>query len=872
MEKIRIRGARVNNLKNVDLDLPIKKLTCFVGPSGSGKTSIAFHTLLTESKRRFINSFPSSMKFFIERPTAVEVDEIFPVLPVFGLPQINPIAGSRATVADVVRLTDNIQNLFYNFSNEYCPEHKLKLTVESLEDQFSKILKNEEDQIVHLLVTKLEFQNLSESQIQPIRSYYSKNKTMHEYSESDELVEVFRFKSNKLNIINEKFAELRNLKNLKTANIYLEKSKKLKKIEIKYNRTCPKCGHKAETQRMMSMFSPYTALGACLTCKGYGANLIYDEEKIINPELSVNENGIRILKTNSHAENLSELKKILSKKKISLNVPIKNLGKDFIKLAYEGHGNYYGINDLIEYLEKRKYKPQNRIFLRNIQKEEFCTDCNGSRLNQNLKTYYIEDDELFNMYDLSNLSIAEIKSKLTKLKPSGKHFQNILKDAIDKLNIATDLGLNHLNISRKAKSLSAGEYQRLLLIKYLSFKGTDSLFVLDEPSLGLSQFEQKKLILSLKEIVNQGNTVILIDHADLIQKSADYIVEMGPQSGVNGGEVIFEGESEKYFKTLNIKSKIKFPEKKNPILHWEKLEINQPEIFGKKYSNFTIPKGELTWVRGNSGSGKSAVIVKTVAQYLYKKLFNEDLVDDVGNLKSIKGKLDFNDVIVVDSNLNRFTSRSSVGSLTELAPALRKHFLKLPISKEMNLKEGHLSSNSDLGMCPVCEGKGVTVIEMQYLEDVILKCEECNGLKMKSIYANISDGYMTVAEAYTKPLNEVLPRINLTPKFRQVWEYLKILNLDYLSLDRAVNSLSGGEKQRIFLLSKMLGELKNSLIVFENLSFGLSAADLARLMTMLQSLVSTGNTILIIDSDPLLEKFCDFQIIFDENKITTKIT
>src|SRR5690606_18883388 len=222
---------------------------------------------------------------------------------------------------------------------------------------------------------------------------------------------------------------------------------------------------------------------------------------------------------------------------------------------------------------------------------------------------------------------------------------------------------------------------------------------------------------------------------------------------------------------------------------------------------------------------------------LHKNIYGNLLEDDEFFVGSVKSKMKFKDVIVISSDLNRFTSRSSVGTVTELASPVRKHFLKLPVSKSMNLKEGHLSPNSELGMCPRCEGAGHLTIEMQYLEDIVLECEECKGLKIKPLYANISDGKMTVAEAYSLPLGQVLERIELTPKFRRVWEYLKILNLDYLSLDRSLNSLSGGEKQRIYLLSKLLKNIHDSLLIFENISFGLSEKDLKQLGTFLRELV-----------------------------------
>ena len=275
----------------------------------------------------------------------------------------------------------------------------------------------------------------------------------------------------------------------------------------------------------------------------------------------------------------------------------------------------------------------------------------------------------------------------------------------------------------------------------------------------------------------------------------------------------------------------------------------------------------MTWVTGASGTGKTANVIKIMANTLHKKLTGEWLEEEEFSVKNVKCPTQFDDVIVIASDLNRFTSRSSVGTITELATVIRKHFLKLPVAKSMNLKEGHLSSNSELGMCPRCEGRGSIVIEMQYLEDIVLECEDCKGLKIKPLYANISDGKMTVAEAYNLPLSQVLERIELTPKFRRVWDYLKILNLDYLSLDRALNSLSGGEKQRIFLLSKLLKNIQNSLLIFENISFGLSERELKLLGTFLEDLIQLKNTIVIIDSSSHFNNLATSKLTFDTKSI-----
>lgn len=867
VDSIEIRGARVHNLKNVDLNIPLRKLICFAGPSGSGKTSLAFHTLLTESKRRFVNSFPNSMKFFTERPAAVDVDQIFPVLPVFGLPQINPVMGSRTVVSDVMRLTDSLQNLWFSFAKELCPTHEIELEVKSIGEQLKAQAPKNTEGVFTILLTPSEFQRVNGENYLPPRSFSQKRKTIEFFTPEDELWELMRFKWDNLSNVEKKWKELK--LDQYRINFYLWGTdfKKPQQLHFHFGKSCPKCDFDSIPAPSVSAFSPYSALGACPNCNGYGANLIYDEKKVVDRDLTIQEGGLKLLNYAPFQDAYEELLKLLKKKKIPLDTPIKKLPKEFFELLEEGQGQYPGYAELKKYLEGKKYKPSVRIYIRNLQKEVQCLVCHSSRLNKNIHHYKLNlRDKKWGLEEIMGLTVEEAYPLFCQTRAlASSHEKRLYSDICEKLKMAMEMGLNHLSLLRKAKTLSAGEYQRLLLIKYLSFKGTDSLFVLDEPSLGLAEKELEKLIEGLRQIIDQGNTVILIDHTEQIQKASDHLIVMGPGSGKKGGEIIYQGDPNAYFTKKDV---INWEKKKSRNNYPEYIEVKSPEIYGKQYPDFKVPLNEMTWVTGASGTGKTANLIKIMANSLYKKNYGEFLEDEEFFVKSVKSPAKFEDIIVIASDLNRFTSRSSVGTITELSSVIRKHFLKLPVAKSMNLKEGHLSSNSELGMCPRCEGRGSIVIEMQYLEDIILECEDCKGQKIKPLYANISDGKMTVAEAYNLPLSQVLERIDLTPKFRRVWDYLKILNLDYLSLDRALNSLSGGEKQRIFLLSKLLKNIQNSLLVFENISFGLSEKELQLLGMFLEDLIQLKNTIVIIDASSSFKHLAQWKLQFDTKEIS----
>ena len=865
---IEIRGARVHNLKNIDLDIPLRKLVCFAGPSGSGKTSLAFHTILTESKRRFVNSFPNSMKFFTDRPAAVDVDRIFPVLPVFGLPQINPVVGARTVVSDVMRLTDSLQNLFFSFAKELCPKHECELTVRSISSQFAEQLPRNDNGVYTVLLSLNEYQRVFGDSFFPPRSYSIIKKEMNEFNQEDEFWEIFRFKKESLVTVDKKWIDLKLDKFNLNYHVWGPGLKKPQPLRFHFEKTCAHCEFESIPAMSVSAFSPYSALGACPNCNGYGANLIYDDKKIINKELTIREGGLKLLNYGPFQDAYEELLKYLKKKKISIDIPIKKLPEDFFKVLNEGAGSYPGYTDLKKYLESKKYKPSVRIYIRKLQREEPCLICHSSRLNKNIHHFKLMlDGKNWGLKDVMSLTVHQAYPLFCKKESlSSSHEKRLFADICEKLNMAMEMGLNHLSLLRKAKTLSAGEYQRLLLIKYLSFKGTDSLFILDEPSVGLAKNELEKLLEGLRLIINQGNTVILIDHSEQLQKASDHLVVMGPGSGKAGGELIFEGSPKIFFKS---KENISWDVKKLVSKNQETIDVSGAQIFGKTYPDFKVPIHELTWVTGSSGTGKTACLIRVMANSIHQKIHGSVLDDDEFSVNSVEMPHKFEDIIVISSDLNRFTSRSSVGTITELAGSIRKHFLKTPIARSLNIKEGHLSPNSELGMCPRCEGKGILTIEMQYLEDIVLECEDCKGLKIKPIYANISDGKMTVAEAYHLPLSQVLEKIDLTPKFRRVWEYLKILNLDYLSLDRSLTSLSGGEKQRIYLLSRLLKNVQNSILIFENISFGLSEKELKLLGVFLLDITKLNNTVIVIDSSPCFKHLATWKMEFTNKEIKT---
>lgn len=845
MKKITIKGARVNNLKNIDLEIPINKITSFIGPSGSGKTSIAFHTLFSESKRRFLNSFPTYLKFFSDRPAPVDVDKIEPVLPVFGLPQINPISGTRSTASDIMQITSELQTVYSTFSKHYCPNHILELKEFNFDNFLEKEFKDvNESEVFYLFISKENFVDFFRNLPYPSRSIKSKRmKSISDFDESHEYWEIVRFKWKSVGKVHKKIENY--LKKPISLYLFRESEKKLKVLSFEKNRSCPKCDYSQNRTITPYYFSPYNALGACQECNGFGNRLIYDPEKYINMHDSINNGAIKMLDSNRFSHHKKHFLNYCKKNKISKSKPISELGADFFTELHVGSGDWVGINKFFRYLESKRYKAPVRIYIRGIQKEELCPVCEGARVNKSVHNFSLKKDKNFFYKDIWNNTINELLKKLKSIETTESFFEKKLDKMISTLELANSIGLGHLVINRKAKTLSSGEYQRLLLLKYLSYRGTGGLFIFDEPSLGLDDRECEKLLAGFNKLIDQKNTVVLIEHNSFLINNSDHIIEMGPGAGKFGGEVIFEGRKKLKKEKVEIK-----PLKVSKSKDW--IKVNTPKMYGKTFPSFKVPKNEFTLMTGPSGSGKTSAIVNNLAAEALRRIRKLDNSIKIGDFKSIEFEKDFSDVVVIDSNLNRYSSRSSVGSLTGLVSMIRRHYLKLKEANAMGIKDGHLSSNSVLGQCPECMGKGVKVVEMQFLEDVVLICEDCNGKKIKPIYADLSDGEKTYYESVSGPLNEVLERVDLTPKFKKIWEFMKLLNLDYLSLDRTIQSLSGGEKQRIYLLSKLSAKIENNLLVFENISFGLSSLEQKKLALFLQKL-SLKNTIIVIDQSEILK-------------------
>ncbi len=850
MSFIEIKNCNTNNLKNVSLKIPMGKISCFAGPSGSGKSSVVFHTLANESKRRFLNSLPSDVTFFDKIPQSAEVDSIEPVLPVWTLAQNNPIVGSRLNLMDQLELTTDIAKLFFDMETNKCLIHHedFENPIDALSLALSK--ESEDDnEIIHLMIEKGVYQE--NVMILPSRSM-NYEEEIHSFDEEDNFYEIIRVKKKGLKNLKKKIEEYSFIKEQKVSLlVYFSISKKQKFFTISNAKVCRSCEEdETRSARSLDELLPFNGVGACPKCKGYGTTLDYAESKLVKyPQYSIGEGAITVLSYSKFNYYESIFIRELKRRKISIDAPYEEVRDDVFPLLMDGVGEFPGVYTLLAYLEEKRYKRSVRIYLRGLQVERNCSECEGTRLSYSARSHIHLDSELA-LSDLFLMTADQAYAELSLI--SKKNFR--LKGILKKLQIAIELGLGNYPLNTKLKSLETNEYQKSLLARYFSYESSGSLFVLDEPSLGLDVKEQKVLVKYLKKLTPQ-NTVVIVDHAEELKKNSDVIFEMGPGAGHLGGELIYEGDYKKKRTKKAHKPDIDSGGKK------KFLKLSTIQFEDTVLKEFKFPLDSISVIHGQRESHTKKVVNDVIASFLSEKLYAEKKNFDIDySVAKVTNLKEFEDIIVYTMKVDRASGRSTVGTMLGLTPEVRKYFAALPVSKNMGLEKGHFSPNSDLGKCKVCEGKGRVQVDMQFMEDINLTCEECDGKKLNKFFANISDGKYTVHEAYNTPVSELFEHIPRTAKINRILEYLKILNLDYLTLDRSLPSLSGGERLRIKFLNSLLKKIDNSLLIFSNISYGLSVVELNKILIFLAELTSKGNTILLIDNHPIFKDFHQIEI------------
>ena len=898
MDKIIIKGARENNLKNIDIELPKNKLIVMTGVSGSGKSSLAFDTIYAEGQRRYVESLSAYARQFLGGTEKPDVDSIEGLSPAISIDQKTTNKNPRSTVGTITEIYDYLRLLYARIGIPYCPIHKKPITSQSIEEMTNQIMELELNTKIRVLspvvygekgTHKDLLENLAKDGY--VRAIID--------NEEHELSEEIKLEKNKKHFI-EVIIDRLIIKDDIRSRLYesIELASKLSKgkvvidviggdkIVMSENYACPECDFSLPElePRLFSFNSPY---GACDECNGLGIKLKIDEDLIIpNKDLSINEGAIVSLNLDDENSIYSTQMNTLAKfYDIDLNIPVKNLdrkkldiilygSKDILEFKYTSkNGNTRNSKDyfegIITNLERRYIETKSnwiREWIENYMTESICPKCKGARLSDSVLSVLINKK---NIYELTKLSIKDLKEFLSNLKlnkEQTKISELIVKEILSRLTFLINVGLEYLTLNRQAGTLSGGEAGRIRLATQIGSRLTGVLYVLDEPSIGLHQRDNTRLINSLLEMRDLGNTLIVVEHDTDTMLASDYLVDIGPLAGLHGGQVVASGTPKEVIANPNSITgkflagidKIEVPAKRRKG-NKKYLEIKGAKENNLKNINVKIPLNTFTCVTGVSGSGKSTLIneilYKAVASNLYK--FKEK----PGKHKEIKGLENIDKVIDISQSPIGRTPRSNPATYTGVFDDIRDVFAQTKEAKIRGYDKGRFSFNVKGGRCEACWGDGVKKIEMHFLPDVYVPCEVCHGTRYNKETLDIKYKGKSIYDVLEMRVEEAYEFFENVPKVRAKLQMLMDVGLSYIKLGQSAPTLSGGEAARVKLAKELQKKpTGKSLFILDEPSTGLHSYDIKKLLTILQKIVDNGDTVLVIEHNLDIIKVADYII------------
>ena len=898
MDKIIIKGARENNLKNIDIELPKNKLIVMTGVSGSGKSSLAFDTIYAEGQRRYVESLSAYARQFLGGTEKPDVDSIEGLSPAISIDQKTTNKNPRSTVGTITEIYDYLRLLYARIGIPYCPIHKKPITSQSVEEMTNQIMELELNTKIRVLSPVVYGEKGTHKDLLEnlAKDGYVRVIIDNEEYELSEEINLEKNKKHFIEVIIDRLIIKEDIRSRLYESIELaSKLSKGKvvidvvgsdKIIMSENYACPECDFSLPElePRMFSFNSPY---GACDECKGLGIKLKIDEDLIIpNKDLSINEGAIVSLNLDDENSIYSTQMNTLAKfYDIDLNLPVKKLdrkkldiilygSKDMLEFKYTSkNGNTRNSKDyfegIITNLERRYVETKSnwiREWIENYMTESVCPKCKGARLSDSVLSVLINKK---NIYELTKLSIKDLKEFLSNLKlnkEQTKISELIIKEILSRLTFLVNVGLEYLTLNRSAGTLSGGEAGRIRLATQIGSRLTGVLYVLDEPSIGLHQRDNTRLINSLLEMRDLGNTLIVVEHDTDTMLASDYLVDIGPLAGLHGGEVVACGTPKEVMNNPNSITgrflsgieKIEVPLKRRKG-NKKYLEIKGAKENNLKNINVKIPLNTFTCVTGVSGSGKSTLIneilYKAVASNLYK--FKEK----PGQYKEIKGLENIDKVIDISQAPIGRTPRSNPATYTGVFDDIRDVFTQTKEAKIRGYDKGRFSFNVKGGRCEACWGDGVKKIEMHFLPDVYVPCEVCHGTRYNKETLDIKYKGKSIYDVLEMRVEEAYEFFENVPKVKAKLQMLMDVGLSYIKLGQSAPTLSGGEAARVKLAKELQKKpTGKSLFILDEPSTGLHSYDIKKLLTILQKIVDNGDTVLVIEHNLDIIKVADYII------------
>ena len=896
MDNIIIKGARENNLKNVNITLPKNKLIVMTGLSGSGKSSLAFDTIYQEGQRRFVESLSSYARQFLGGMEKPDVDLIEGLSPAISIDQKTTSKNPRSTVGTVTEIYDYLRLLFARIGIPYCPIHKEPILSQTIEEMVNKTLTLPlGSRILVCAPTIVREKGTHKKLIEDyLKEGYIRARIDGVVYNLDEEIDLEKNKKHDIDLLIDRIILKSDSRSRISEAIELACKKAQGKCKIvvgeeevfyfseKY--ACKYCDYTVSElePRIFSFNSP---LGACPECHGLGVKLEVSEDLIVEGDKSLNEGAIVPYK-NVEETNLSfeEIRQVSSFYKIDMDKPFKDLTneqKSAIlygskeKIAFKMQSKSGRIHDketyyegVINHFNRRYMETQSewiREWIEGFMVEKECSCCRGARLNEVVLNVFINGK---NIHDLCAMSIYELREFLQNLSLSKEQeiiAKNIVKEACDRLSFLINVGLEYLTLSRSAGTLSGGEAQRIRLATQIGSRLTGVLYVLDEPSIGLHQKDNAKLINTLHEMRDLGNTLIVVEHDEETMLKADYLVDIGVGAGVHGGNIVASGTPEEVMKNeesitakyLRGEWKIDVPSKRYEG-NGKFIEIIGAKENNLKSINVKIPCGAITCVTGVSGSGKSSLVNEVLYKNMYVKLYKAKKIYP-GKVDQILGTEVFDRIIDISQSPIGRTPRSNPATYTGVFDDIRDLFSKTNEAKARGYDKGRFSFNVKGGRCEHCWGDGVKRITMNFLPDVYVACEVCHGSRYNSETLEVKYNNKTIADVLDMTIEDALEFFQNHQKIKNKLQTLYDVGLGYLKLGQSSTELSGGEAQRIKLASELSSKIsEKTLYILDEPTTGLHIDDIKRLMMMVDRLRQGGATVIIIEHNLDVIKLADY--------------